>query len=47
MENIKIAIGGRKEVLDQRLIAIYKDGYQSYLAIVFRILLMRLGQTNI
>ncbi len=35
LENIKNAIGGRKGVLDQRLITIYKYGYQSYLEALF------------
>jgi murein DD-endopeptidase MepM/ murein hydrolase activator NlpD len=36
LENIKNAIGGRKGVLDQRLITIYKYGYQSYLEVLFQ-----------
>jgi murein DD-endopeptidase MepM/ murein hydrolase activator NlpD len=36
LEKIKIKIGGRKGVLDQRLIAIYKNGYQSNLEVLFR-----------
>jgi murein DD-endopeptidase MepM/ murein hydrolase activator NlpD len=35
LEKIKIEIGGREGVLDQRLIAIYKYGYQSSLEILF------------
>ncbi len=35
LERIKIDIGGRKGVLDQRLIAIYKYGYQSCLEVLF------------
>jgi murein DD-endopeptidase MepM/ murein hydrolase activator NlpD len=36
LERIKIEIGGRKGVLDERLIAIYKYGYQSSLEVLFR-----------
>lgn len=35
LQRIKTEIGGRKGVLDQRLIAIYKYGYQSSLEILF------------
>ncbi|HBE78798.1 MAG TPA: hypothetical protein DDW65_13635 [Firmicutes bacterium] len=35
LDKIEIQIGGRKGVLDQRLIAIYKYGYQSNLEILF------------
>ncbi|MGE5582115.1 MAG: murein hydrolase activator EnvC family protein [Bacillota bacterium] len=35
LEQIKTQIGGRKGVLDQRLVAIYKYGYQSYLEVLF------------
>lgn len=35
LEKIKTEIGGRQGVLDQRLIAIYKYGYQSSLEILF------------
>lgn len=35
LQRIKIEIGGREGVLDQRLIAIYKYGYQSSLEILF------------
>ncbi len=35
LEKLKIEIGGRKGVLDERLIAIYKYGYQSSLEILF------------
>ena len=35
LERIKIEIGGRKGVLDQRLVAIYKYGYQSYGEVLF------------
>jgi murein DD-endopeptidase MepM/ murein hydrolase activator NlpD len=36
LEKIKTEIGGRKGVLDQRLITIYKYGYQSSMEILFR-----------
>lgn len=35
LNQIKDRIGGRKGVLDQRLVAIYKYGYQSYLEVLF------------
>jgi murein DD-endopeptidase MepM/ murein hydrolase activator NlpD len=36
LERIKFEIGGRKGVLDHRLIAIYKYGYQSSMEVLFR-----------
>jgi murein DD-endopeptidase MepM/ murein hydrolase activator NlpD len=36
LERVKTEIGGRKGVLDQRLVSLYKHGFQSNLEILFR-----------
>ncbi|MCL6588477.1 MAG: peptidoglycan DD-metalloendopeptidase family protein [Firmicutes bacterium] len=36
LERIKTEIGGREGILDQRIVALYKHGYQSSLEVLFR-----------